>query len=206
MLSEHAPTEDHVKRAKNTYDRAQDAAEDASKDAAAQKGIVEEKERSLQAKLGSLLPDVTYELAETVAHDRIEELGLQLAELTEKRQALEASVRRKRKLEEEIPNKEGALRQMEENGNSADKQVERLNAEIEVLAAQITALQESLTFKDKASVEAEIAHLQKKADNLKQAFANAQEQEKDALNALIATRAAIQQLQEQLHRSMRKML
>ena len=198
VLSEHAPTEDHVKRAKNTYDRAQDAAEDASKDAAAQKGIVEEKERSLQVKLESLLPDVTPELAEAAAQEQIAELRQQITELTEKRQALEASVRRKRKLEEEIPNKEGALRQMEEDGNAADKQVERLNAEIDGLTAQIKTLQESLTFKDKAAVEEEISHLQKKADDLKQAFANAQEQEKDALNALIATRAAIQQLQEQL--------
>ena len=198
VLSEHAPTEDHVKRAKNTYDRAQDAAEDASKDAAAQKGIVEEKERSLQVKLESLLPDVTPELAEAAAQEQIAELRQQITELTEKRQALDACVRRKRKLEEEIPNKEGALRQMEEDGNAADKQVERLNAEIDGLTAQIKVLQESLTFKDKAAVEEEIAHLQKKADDLKQAFANAQEQEKDALNALIATRAAIQQLQEQL--------
>ena len=198
VLSEHAPTEDHVKRAKNTYDRAQNVAEDASKDAAAQKGMVEEKERSLQAKLESLLPDVTPELAEAAAQEQIAELRQQITELTEKRQALDACVRRKRKLEEEIPNKEGALRQMEEDGNAADKQVERLNAEIDGLTAQIKALQESLTFKDKAAVEEEIAHLQKKADDLKQAFANAQEQEKDALNALIATRAAIQQLQEQL--------
>lgn len=198
VLSEHAPTEDHVKRAKNTYDRAQNVAEDASKDAAAQKGMVEEKERSLQVKLESLLPDVTPELAEAAAQEQIAELRQQITELTEKRQALDACVRRKRKLEEEIPNKEGALRQMEEDGNAADKQVERLNAEIDGLTAQIKALQESLTFKDKAAVEEEIAHLQKKADNLKQAFANAQEQEKDALNALIATRAAIQQLQEQL--------
>ena len=160
--------------------------------------MVEEKERSLQVKLESLLPDVTPELAEAAAQEQIAELRQQITELTEKRQALDACVRRKRKLEEEIPNKEGALRQMEEDGNAADKQVERLNAEIDGLTAQIKALQESLTFKDKAAVEEEIALLQKKADDLKQAFANAQEQEKDALNALIATRAAIQQLQEQL--------
>ena len=78
---------------KNTYDRAQDAAEDASKDAAAQKGIVEEKERSLQVKLESLLPDVTPELAEAAAQEQIAELRQQITELTEKRQALEASVR-----------------------------------------------------------------------------------------------------------------
>ena len=198
VLSEHAPTEEHVKHAKNAYDRAQDAAENASKGAASQKGIVEEKERSLQARLESLLPDVTPELAEASAQERMEELGQQLAELTEKRRALEASVRRKRKLEEEIPSKEKALRQLEEDGNVADKQYERLNTEIEGLAAQITVLQGSLTFKDKAAVEEEIALLQKKADDLKQTFANAQEQEKDTFNALTATRAAIQQLQDQL--------
>ncbi len=198
VLPAHAPTEDHVKHAKDDYDRAQAAAEDASKAAAAQKGIVEEKERSLQVRLTALLPDVTPELAETAAQAQKEELGQQITALTEKVQSLEASIRRKRRLEEEIPGKETALHQLAEDGNTADKQHERLCVEIDGLTAQITALQDSLPFRDKAAVEDETTLLQKRADDLKQAFVDAQEQEKDALNALTATRAAIRQLQEQL--------
>lgn len=198
LLAAHAPTEDDVKRAKSAYERAQAEAEEASRAAAAQKGSVDEMARSLQGRLTALLPDTAAEQAEQAARSQLAELDRQIAALTGEVQALQAGIERKRRLDEEIPAQEEALRRFENDSIAADKRSERLCAEIDALSARIAELRSTLTFADSSAAEQEISRLQHRADALEQAAAAAQEREKAALTALTATRAEIGQLKEQL--------
>ena len=59
-------------------------------------------------------------------------------------------------------------------------------------------MKQSLALPGKTSAEQKISELQKQSDALEQALTAALEQEKASLNALTATRAAIEQLQKQL--------
>ena len=98
----------------------------------------------------------------------------------------------------QIPEKEDALKAAEDDWNNADEQISILQTEHKALTDQIDKLQQSLAFPDKASAEQEISKLQEQSDALEQALTAALEQEKASLNALTATRAAIEQLQKQL--------
>ena len=198
LLAAHAPTEDDVKRAKSAYERAQAEAEEASRAAAAQKGSVDEMARSLRGRLTALLPDTAAEQAEQAARSQLAELDRQIAALTGEVQALQAGIERKRRLDEEIPAQEEALRRLENDGIAADKRSERLCAEIDALSARIAELRSTLTIADSSAAEQAISRLQHRADALEQAAAAAQEREKAALTALTATRAEIGQLKEQL--------
>ena len=73
-----------------------------------------------------------------------------------------------------------------------------LQTESNTLTARINELQRSLTHEDKASAKREIGELETQSDALEQELSAALEQEKASLNALTATRAAIEQLQKQL--------
>ena len=197
-LSEQAPTEDHVKHAKSAYDDAQFAAAAASETAAAQKAKVAEKAAALRKRLETLLPDTSEEQAEPAARDELCNCEKQIDELNEKIEAAEKNICRKSDLDKQIPEKEDALKAAEDDWNNADKRISILQTEHKALTDQIDKLQQSLAFPDKASAEQKISELQEQSDALEQALTAALEQEKASLNALTATRAAIEQLQKQL--------
>ena len=111
---------------------------------------------------------------------------------------LKKSILRKSELDEKIPKIEDARKTAEDNWNDADKQLGVLQAEHKTLTDRIAELKQSLSLPDKTSAEQKISELQKQSDALEQALTAALEQEKASLNALTATRAAIEQLQKQL--------
>ena len=197
-LSAHAPTQEQVKRAKAAYDDAQSAASSASEAAAAQKAKAGEKERALREKREALLPDSAEEQAEATAQEQLAASETQINALRDQIQTAEKNLRRKAELDEQLPDMEDELRAAEADWNEADKQLGVLQSEIKSLTDHIAALRQPLTHEDKASAEQEVAGLQKRADALEQALADAQKRQSAALTALTATRAAMEQLQEQL--------
>lgn len=197
-LPEHAPTEDGVKRAKETYEKAQAAAAEASKNAEGQKGKVEAKKGALSKTVETLLTAVAEEQAETAAQEKLHDCETQIKDLNKQLEVLKKSILRKSELDEKIPEIEDARKTAEDNWNDADKQLGVLQAEHKTLTDRIAELKQSLSLPDKTSAEQKISELQKQSDALEQALTAALEQEKASLNALTATRAAIEQLQKQL--------
>lgn len=197
-LPEQAPTEEQVKRAKTAADDAQAKASKASSAAAAQKATALEKERTLQKKRESLLPDSAPEQAEKAAQEQLNVSKTQSKDLRTKIKALEKDILRKEELDTQVPKTEAALRTLETDWNDADKQLGVLQSETDGLKAQISALQTSLAYPDKAAASEAIAALQAQSDALDKALSDAQAQETDALTALTAARATIEQLQDQL--------
>ena len=197
-LSEQSPTEDEVKQAKETYEKAQAAAAEASKNAEGQKGKVEAKKGALSKTVETLLPAAAEEQAETAAQEKLHDCETQIKDLNKQLEVLKKSILRKSDLDKQIPKKEDALKAAEDDWNNADKQISILQTEHKALTDRITELKQSLALPDKTSAEQKISELQKQSDALEQALTAALEQEKASLNVLTATRAAIEQLQKQL--------
>lgn len=197
-LPVHAPTEDEVKQAKETYEKAQAAAAEASKNAEGQKGKVEAKKGALSKTVETLLTAAAEEQAETAAQEKLHDCETQIKDLNKQLEVLKKSILRKSELDEKIPKIEDARKTAEDNWNDADKQLGVLQAEHKTLTDRIAELKQSLALPDKTSAEQKISELQKQSDALEQALTAALEQEKASLNALTATRAAIEQLQKQL--------
>ena len=197
-LPAHAPTEDEVKQAKETYEKAQAAAAEASTAAAAQAATVDTKQDALRQKRQDLLSDTSEEQAETAAREQLHDCETQIDELNAKIETAEKNILRKSKLDKLIPKTEDAQKAAEDSWYEADKQIDVLQTESNTLTARINELQRSLTHEDKASAKREIGELETQSDALEQELSAALEQEKASLNALTATRAAIEQLQKQL--------
>ena len=197
-LPVHAPTEDEVKQAKETYEKAQAAAAEASKNAEGQKGKVEAKKGALSKTVETLLTAAAEEQAETAAQEKLHDCETQIKDLNKQLEVLKKSILRKSELDEKIPKIEDARKTAEDNWNDADKQISILQTEHKALTDRITELKQSLALPDKTSAEQKISELQKQSDALEQALTAALEQEKASLNVLTATRAAIEQLQKQL--------
>lgn len=197
-LSEQSPTEDEVKQAKETYEKAQAAAAEASKNAEGQKGKVEAKKGALSKTVETLLPAAAEEQAETAAQEKLHDCETQIKDLNKQLEVLKKSILRKSDLDKQIPEKEDALKAAEDDWNNADKQISILQTEHKALTDQIDKLQQSLAFPDKASAEQEISKLQEQSKVLEQTLTEAQNLEKTTLTKLTATRTAIEQLQKQL--------
>ena len=191
-LPAHAPTEDEVKQAKETYEKAQAAAAEAST------ATVDTKQDALRQKRQDLLSDTSEEQAETAAREQLHDCETQIDELNAKIETAEKNILRKSKLDKLIPKTEDAQKAAEDSWYEADKQIDVLQTESNTLTARINELQRSLTHEDKASAKREIGELETQSDALEQELSAALEQEKASLNALTATRAAIEQLQKQL--------
>ena len=198
VLSEDAPTEAEVKKAKKAYDTAQKATEKASLAAGKQQGTVTTTEAALLKEIGTLLPDTALDSAEAVAAAQIGELSAQLKTLDTQIREAEAKIRRKQTLDARIPEKEGALSETDAKLTAAREQLAGYTASAEELEKQLAALREKLTFPDKAAAETEKKTLQSKLQSHKNALTAAESAFSRSKENLAATRAAIEQLRRQL--------
>ena len=197
-LSQDAPTEAEVKKAKKAYDTAQKATEKASLAAGNQQGIVTTTERGLLKEIDSLLPGTSLADTAEVALTRKEDLNGQIKALEDQIRDAEARIERKKTVDSLIPQKESALVEAEVRLTSAKEQIAAFTAAAEELKKQTAALQEKLSFPDKAAAETEKKSLQNRLQLLKNALIRAENTRNQSKETLAATRAAMEQLRRQL--------
>ena len=197
-LSENAPTEAEVKKAKKAYDTAQKATEKASLAAGKQQAVVSTTETSLLKEIEILLPGTTLNDAEATASIQVEELSTQIKLLDQQIKDAEVKIARKQTIDTLIPQKETALSEAEAKLSTAKEQLAAHTAAAAELEKQISSLQDKLTYPDKAAAEREKKVLQTKLQNLKNALADAETALSQSKETLVATRATIQQLRKQL--------
>ena len=197
-LSEDAPTEAEVKKAKKAYDTAQKATEKASLAAGKQQGIVTTTETALLKEIDVLLPGTALDCAAAVASAQADDLSAQIKALEKQIADTETKITRKQTLDSLIPEKEASLTDAEAKLTAAKEQIAALTASAEELEKQITSLREKLTFPDKAAAEQEKKSLQSKLQSLKNALTAAETALSQNKENLAATRAAIEQLRKQL--------
>ena len=198
VLSEDAPTEAEVKKAKKDYNAAQKATEKASLAAGKQQAVVTTTESALLKEIGNLLPGTPLEDAASAAQTQEDDLAEQITALDTQIAAAETQITRKQALDSLIPEKETALSEADTKLTTAREQIVALTASAEELEKQIAALQEKLAFPDKVAAETEKKALQSKLQVLKNALTAAESAFSQSKENLAAIRATIEQLRKQL--------
>ena len=198
VVSESAPTEADVKKARETYEAAQKETERASGKASTQRGAVTTAEDTLRRESAALLGEIAPDAVKAEAEKQAAELKTQIA-LVE-RQIADAEKREKRRGELDllIPKKETALAETEQALSAAKEQIAALIAAAAELSAQVGALKEKLVYADKAAVLAEKTALTQKQAALRAALSGAEEAHNACKEELAAVRAAMEELSRQL--------
>jgi len=196
-ISESAPTEAEVKKAKSDYETAQKKTEQASEKASTQRGIADTAEDALRKESAALLGEIPLDEIDSEVAKQEAQLSEKIAEVSN--QITEAEMREKRKLQLDklIPEKEKELSETEKTLASSKEQIAALAASAEALTSQISSLREKLTFSDKSALRAEQARLTQKSDELKSALTKAEQKHNTCKEELSAIRAAIEELKKQ---------
>ena len=197
-LPSDAPTEVQVKSAKTAYETAQKAMEIASGDAREQTTVVEQTKKTIAEQVEKLLPGTAVADAASVASAQKTAQEETARELRDQLVALKKQQDRKRALEEQVPEKEGKLRQAEQTHHDADKLLETLRTAIDALKKQVDEQKQSLRFGDQTAAQEEKSDLEKKRKALQDDQTQAERRYTDATAALAGIRSTIAQLQKQL--------
>ena len=198
VMSDHAPTEQDVKKAKETYEKAQAATHAASTAASTQKGIVTNAEEKLLQEIQELLPDGNLTNARQKAQAQIELLTLQLQKLNVAISESEAKEALRNTLDQQLPQKQTELTAAQQKAIRSKEQVAALNSTLEQLEKSIVQLGQSLNFASKSEALEQKAHLQQTFHTLKTALLQAENNRNTCIAELTGIRAAIAQLQAQL--------
>ncbi len=197
-LSENAPTEADVKKAKGEYEKAQLATEAASAEASAQKGTVTATEATLRKQAQVLLPGIEPERIYTAAKEKDDALTKALLTLAEEVKALEAKENRRDALDLLLPQKEAALHQAEETCAAAVRSVGNLEAAIAEGKKQLEEERARLPYESKSAAQGEKLRTEQKLSLLKKALTEAENALNTRTTELAAIRSAIEQLRQQL--------
>ena len=198
VLSDSAPTEAAVKKAKGAFEDAQKETEQASGNAKQQKGIADACENALRREAAALLPDVTFGEAPAAAEEEDLLLAGQIRNLNTQIASLRKKEQRKAELDELLPEKEQSLSDADTALTETREEIAGLHSSIAGLTGQITGQQEKLHFESRKAAQNEKTSLEAKRAALQNALKTAEQDRTDAAEALTGTRAAIKQLQEQL--------
>ena len=198
VLSQNAPTEADVKKARKAYDKAQKYAETASSEAGKQNGIVTAAEQAICEKITQLLPQADSESAAETAQQEIAALQLQRDELDKQLLQTERMITRKAVLDQDIPSKEASLADTAAQITDSRAQLAALEAAISGLRAHIEQLHARLTFPDRNAAVREKQQLQQELTGLQHTLAAAENAMNTCKENLAGVRAAIVQLRDQL--------
>ena len=198
QLSEDAPTEASVKKARKDAEQARKAAEKASTLAGKQNGAVTASMDSIRKQLDTLLPDTTWEDAQAAASIRISGLTQQIEELDLEILSISRQIHRKKELDAQIPSTEAALKAADTTLTAAREQIASASTAIEELTGQVMRLQENLTHASEAEAKGEKAAMEARLRSLKSALSQAEETHNRHSRTLVGIQAAMDQLKRQL--------
>ena len=198
VLSENAPAEADVKKARKEYEKAQKATEKASANASKQKGIVSSSEDSVRKLLDKLLPGTALADAQNAAKAEEATITEHIGELDEQLIIVENKISRKTELDTQIPEKEKALAEADRDVTDSNEKIATLRVTVAELNKQIATLKSKLPYADKAAAEQEKKSLETQLKSLQTALSQAQEKLSGCKEKLVGIQATIAQLQKQL--------
>ena len=200
-VSENAPTEADVKKAKAAYEQAQTETELASSNASRQKGIVTASEDAVRKQIGLLITGMSLDDALDAAISQDAQLTEEITQLDAQIETAKAGLLRNDALELLIPQKETALHDTEAAISTAKEQAAFCNASIRELYTQLETLRSRLPFAQKRDAEIERAALQAQLDRVKAELRDAEDSVNSSKEALAGIRATMEQLRRQLEGS-----
>lgn len=200
-LSDNAPTEADVKKAKADYDKAQAATVKASGEASRQNGIVSATDAAVREMAEELLPGTALTSARAAAKEQSEALTGQIHTLDVQIAKATAGIKRKTALDTLIPRKEQALAAADTALTGAKEQIAAAQTAVEALKMQIADMQAKLPFPQKADAITAQQQRRSRLSTLKKAQTDAESAHNRCKEALAGTGAAIAQLRQQLEGS-----
>ena len=197
-VSEAAPTEADVKKAKQNWETAREVAARASEEASRHLGTAGATETALRATIGELLEDTEPEEAGKAARTMEQQLSREIRAVNDKiRENGEKSKRRDR-LDRQIPETETQLAEAETRLAGVRERHASLEASRAEIQNRVLQLQASLPFGDKVAAMAHRAELDGKLRSRKKTLADSERAENTCREALAAAKAAAAQLRQQL--------
>ena len=197
-MSDHAPTEETVKLAKEDYEAAQEETNKASSAANTQRGVVASSEEMLHQEIEILLPGTELSAAFRAAQEKLQILTAQLEEQAVQIRLLESKEHRRNALDKQLPTKETDLATVREAEARSKEQLAALTASIGELEKQIDGLRQQLQFDDRDAAKARKNALQEKLDVLKKNLGKAENSCNTCKQELAGIRSAMEQLKVQL--------
>ncbi len=197
-LSQDAPSEADVKRAKKKYEDADKETQLASQKASKQNGTVETAREVLLKTVSDLLPGTSLEEASAAAEKNANALQEEIDGLKKELAEMEKSIQRKQELDTQIPGKEKKYQEAANDYSDADTEIKVLSGSIDTLETRIAELRSELPFPDKAAAKAQQEADREQLDKLKQVQAEANEKYSACDKELTGVRSAIAQLSQQL--------
>ena len=201
IMSDSAPTEEEVKKARKAYEKAAKDTEKASAAAAKEKGKITGLEEVLQKQTESLLGEQDSCRAEAAARESVSELKERLDALEEKIRENDKAQARKEQLDMLIPRQEKALSSLEEKHTAAKETLASSAVVIQSLEEQSAALGEKLAFDDRAAAENYRKGLEQERDALQKALEAAEADFTACREKLVSLQSALRQLRQQLEDS-----
>ena len=201
VLTENAPTEEDVKKAKKAWEKASGDMEKAGRTASTHKGKADKAEEALRKEMESLLNMQEIGEAEAVARDIVSRLNASILDIGVRIDALARQQERKDQLDDLIPKKETSLSQLEEALTDAKAQQATAAASIHSLSEQVRVLRERLPFGSKKAAETACNTLKKELNALEAALETAEKNHTDSKDTLTTLMASAQQLKKQLDES-----
>ena len=197
-LSEAAPTEEAVKKAKTAADRAREETDAASKEAGRQQGITAATRKAIEERLRDLLPGT--DLADAAGLAREQEKALEDQALTLSAQISLAKKKEKRRLELDslIPGKEQTLRTREAALARTKEDLASLTATVQELGRQLEEQKKSLPLSSKAQATALLSRQEQELLDMQQALSDAETALSARNEELVKIVAALDQLKTQL--------
>ena len=171
---ENAPNKEQLEALETEVNNEKVKVNDLSAKAGSLNGAVTEKQESVSRELTELLGDVAGMDAKSVIAVELSDLESEGEQLKSKIAEAEAKVKRKKELEQLIPQKTEELQKQREAKTSLEGEIKAKTAENTVLETRIGELKSKLTFDSKDTVETEILALTERAEGLVKALENAQ--------------------------------
>ena len=197
-LSDHAPTEEQVKQARNKYESARQKAEDASLEANHQRGTVSALTAAVAEQAETLLPGTEYDQLEQKLQIQLRDASVQRMELEQAIIQAQAQEKKKQTLQERIPVLEQTLDRMEAELAALRENMAALKASAGELNGQIEQLRSELTWPGRKEAEEHRKVLHQKLQQLRQQQTAAENRLNASREKLAGIRAAVQQLNDQL--------
>ncbi len=194
-LSDHAPTEADVKKAKKAYEAAQKETDRASSEAHTQIGITDQKKAAVIEKRNQFLPETEIEEAEQRAAETKEELHSSIRNLGKQIEDAEKKEERKQELEEMLPKLEQALREAEQEILTATNDLATLRATATQQEKALEAKKAKLSFESKSAAEQEKKVLETERSELQKASDKADKRYHELNNKLAVLRGQIDTLE-----------
>lgn len=202
QLSQGAPTEEVLNRAKQAWEAAQQTASTWSVEAGKARTALEEREQRLRSQMAHVLPeqgadqpvDQSIQEAQRKAQEALDQVRGQLCQV-------EAALVRKRQLDTQIPQQEQRLGELEQAIAFAREQLAGANSRREELEGQVHTLEEQLRYPQADQARQEQSKLNGELQRLEEAQTQAQRRANAAQLALIGAEEAVKQLKQLVEQS-----